>query len=455
MSWGVVWQIEASIAGEANFVITTRDPSATLTEYLSEPDRYVSIMSNLNDHIELELDDMTLVGRTDPNRGPAQSIIVPETKRDTLHLRNKQLTLDISGTRANFDDYAATTNAIIAQMQATIAQQAAAIAVLSKQAAGALLGIDTYNSSQVITIPPNARRAFVKMWGGTAGTNGVDASIGGVNGATGAAGYLEKLLVGLIPGNTLTFTFGARGIGGNVATNVSGSLSNPITPGTPGGNSVLASGTQIIDTLTAGGSPVPVTTTAAWIGGLGGTASGGDLNITGQPASDGYAYTAYDVNSQPYLQLSSWSTPGVTMYSSGALHGYVLNPNYPGRPPDFQPHPPYGFANSGTDGGLIIEWYSGGDSPVTFTFAGVGSLTVNAFTQKIHQQLLAAGFFGSTNLMADATRRVGPGTTLLGSGSLVADAIRRIRPGTTIQGSGGVACDAAYKWTLAGGLTPF
>jgi hypothetical protein len=112
--------------------------------------------------------------------------------------------------------------------------------------------------------------------------------------------------------------------------------------------------------------------------------------------------------------------------------------------------------SDGTDGACVIEWSPGTDNPLNIAFAGVGTLTVNADRQRLAQQLIiAAPFIGSGNLAVAAIRAIGPGLTLLGSGSVVADAIRRIRPGTTILGSGGVACDAAYRWTPAGGLTPF
>lgn len=417
--WGRVWQVAASIEGEAGFVITTNDPTATLTEYLSEPDRHVSYMSSFNDHIEIDLDSMTLAGRTDVGRGPAQSIIVPETPRDTLRLRNKKLTLDISGTRANFDDYVATTAVVIAQMQALIAQQAAALTALAKttQSAGAsLIAVNYYTNSQIIVIPPNARRCKVRMWGGTGGSGqaGGDFSSGYYPApATSAAAYLEKFLDGLIPGRTLTFTFGAKGLGWRP--DVFFPVPIPGQPATDGGSTILASGTQIIPTLTAGGSP----TLAPLATPLPTTATGGDINIPGQAATG--TYGAPDTLSHP------GASPGVTLYSTGA----AINPGFTGTGSD------------GTDGACIIEWFSGTDNPLNIAFAGVGTLTVNVERQVTHQQMLAAGIIGFGSLVVDGTRGIGPGTTLRGSGSLItADAIRMIGPGLTILGSGSLTCSA-------------
>jgi hypothetical protein len=85
-----------------------------------------------------------------------------------------------------------------------------------------------YTSSQTITVPAGATKAYVRMTG-----QGND---------NGAAGYLEKHFIGLAPGKTLVLTIGS-----------------PTT---------LASGTQSIGTLTCQSGDT-------------GTASGGDVNVTG------------------------------------------------------------------------------------------------------------------------------------------------------------------------------
>lgn len=143
--------------------------------------------------------------------------------------------------------------------------------------AGALVSIVTYSSTQTITIPATATKAFIRMTGGTGGSGGTGAgcnTLGCTTGATGAPGYLEKYLTGLTAGNTLAFTAGAAGSAGASG---GGNAGN-------GTASTLASGTQTIATLTANGSNgslgtnVDSTFTASTVGG---TATNGDVNVTG------------------------------------------------------------------------------------------------------------------------------------------------------------------------------
>lgn len=125
-------------------------------------------------------------------------------------------------------------------------------------ASGGLVSVVTYTTSQTITIPTGATKAFIRMVGGGGGASGTS---GGVPSDGGGAGYLEKTLTGLTAGNTLTLTIGAGGS----------------TTGTNGTASTLASGTQTITTLTAGGGPGDNSQSGA----AGGTATNGDVNITG------------------------------------------------------------------------------------------------------------------------------------------------------------------------------
>jgi hypothetical protein len=187
---------------------------------------------------------------------------------------------------------------------------------------GQLLSIGFFSSSQTITIPASATKALVWEWGGTGGSGGVDI-FGQSTGGTGAAANLIKLLSGLTPGNTLIFTAGAAGGGG---------ANNGGNPGLPGGNgtaSVLASGTQTISTLTAGGSNGSGGAGDPGIGATvsggtpGGTATGGDINISG-------------------VSGSTAGVPGVMLFSAGAsgVSGVSVN----GLP--------------GTPGGMFILWFS-------------------------------------------------------------------------------------------------
>jgi hypothetical protein len=140
---------------------------------------------------------------------------------------------------------------------------------------GSFLQLNNYTTggSATLTIVTGASRAYVKMWGATGGSGGVTGGgTGAASGGTGAGGYLEKLLTGLTPGNTLIYVQGAKGDAGAVSGN--------------GGNgtvTTLASGTQTISTLTCNASNGSLAVaTSIGAGTTGGTATGGDINIRGQ-----------------------------------------------------------------------------------------------------------------------------------------------------------------------------
>jgi hypothetical protein len=209
---------------------------------------------------------------------------------------------------------------------------------------GGLVGFNSYSSSQTITIPANATKAMVEMWGGTGGTGGLVGSYQMTSGGSGAGGFLRKFLTGLTSGNTIIFTQGGAGAAGNASG----------TNGGNGGNSTLVSGSQTISTLTANGSPGTLgqssPTTAGWdgAGGAGGTATGGDFNFTGragQQSNNSFTMegSSYGDNSYPaYLG----GMPGIAMYSTGTI----------GAGP-FRGSP--GIAgNAGSVGGCQIWWYS-------------------------------------------------------------------------------------------------
>lgn len=185
---------------------------------------------------------------------------------------------------------------------------------------GTLVSVVTYSSTQTITIPAGATKAFARMWGATGGSGGVAGGSTGPTGGTGAAGYLEKYLTGLTPANTLAYTQGAAGAAG-------------ANTGTAGGNgtaSTLASGTQTIGTLTANGSNGSAgdTVGGATAGTAGGTASGGDVNITGS-------------SSFP-VALGSTFVPGMSLFSSGVVG--VAGSATAGK--------------AGNSGGLVIFWFT-------------------------------------------------------------------------------------------------
>lgn len=189
--------------------------------------------------------------------------------------------------------------------------------------AGILVSVVAYSTSQTITIPATATKAFIRMWGGSGGSGGVDANATSVTGGTGSGGYLEKYLTGLTSGNTLAYTNGAAGAAG---------ASTP-TNGGNGTASTLASGTQVISTLTANGSngSLAATLGTQTASTAGGTATGGDFNapaISGEPVIAGFIA----------------KVPGMNLYSPGAYGKFTSGTASAG--------------NAGNPGGMIIFWFT-------------------------------------------------------------------------------------------------
>lgn len=193
--------------------------------------------------------------------------------------------------------------------------------------ADGLASVVHYSSTQTITIPTGATRAYIKMWGGGAGSGGSNSASISVSGGAGAGGYLEKYLTGLTPGNTLAYTQGAAGAAGTSTTD-----------GTSGGNSVLASGTHSITTLTASGGTRSLRSNGtASAGGAGGSATNGDLNIAGEAGQGGF----YTVNSA--LAVDTTNAGGAGGRGVMGWGGRGVGGSQGG--------------NAGTPGGCIIEWY--------------------------------------------------------------------------------------------------
>jgi hypothetical protein len=182
---------------------------------------------------------------------------------------------------------------------------------------GGLLSVIPYTASGPITIPPFATRAWLRMWGAT-GSSGPASATDPVtcSPGVGSGGYLESMLTGLTPGNTLTFTLGTGGAA-------------PTYPnsGVKGGDSILASGTQVITTHTAHGSNGTSYGSSVAVGSFGGSATGGNIvNRSGQTGGQGGA------------------APGV-----GGAFGMS-------RGPDGSSNTTSG--NPGNNGGLVIAWYN-------------------------------------------------------------------------------------------------
>jgi hypothetical protein len=180
--------------------------------------------------------------------------------------------------------------------------------VAPSKGGGSLVGLVYYLTSQTITIPTDGTRAWVRMWGATGSAGAGDAGSSTASYASAAGGYLEKLLTSLTPGNTLVFT---RGNGGDLASSPNATVTT------------LASGTQTIGTLTCNGSKRALVTDTSTL--LGGTATGGDLNVRGQ--------------SSALTVVGAVGAGGVNGPSHGADGSF-----YSGNP--------------GNPGGMVIAWFS-------------------------------------------------------------------------------------------------
>lgn len=137
-------------------------------------------------------------------------------------------------------------------------------------------GLAVYNAagSYQWTVPVDAVASSVfevEVWGAGAGGSGQAPSVGGQGG--GAGGYSYKLLKGLTPGAVINVTVGR---GGNA-----GASGNP---GSVGGNSGFGA------YCTANGGQVVGSNSTIWPNSVGGSAAGGDVNITGGPGTGSGGY---------------------------------------------------------------------------------------------------------------------------------------------------------------------
>lgn len=189
-------------------------------------------------------------------------------------------------------------------------------------ATGTLVSVVYYSSTQTITVPTGATKAFVELWGGAGGSGGGDAGAGVPGG--GGGGFLQKYLTGLVAGGTLALTIGAGGTAGS-----------GIGAGGSGGSSILASGTSnTITTLTASGGSGTSYSAGAGTGGAGGTGTNGDVNITGQVGG-----------SSIYVTGESLSMSGAGGMTGGGRGRGGAGDNTAG-------------GEAGTAGGCTITWFT-------------------------------------------------------------------------------------------------
>jgi hypothetical protein len=129
-----------------------------------------------------------------------------------------------------------------------------------------LASVQYFTSSGTWTKPSGITKVIVEVQG--AGSSGSDGQSSNTRNCAGGAGGYAKKLIDVSSISTATITIGSGGAG--VTT----------YPSNAGGDSIWSDGTN---TLTGGGAGAAGT--GNYYGGPGGTASGGDLNITGQHGS--------------------------------------------------------------------------------------------------------------------------------------------------------------------------
>lgn len=153
-----------------------------------------------------------------------------------------------------------------------------------------------FTSSGTFTPPSNCFLIQVKMWGGGGGAS----ELTGVGAAGGS--YVEGFL-NVTPGVAITITVGAGGAGSNSSTSATGGHSSTMTSGGV--------------TLTAGGGGAVTSGSPGLIG----SASGGYLNLPGQPGGSATGSISYAPANYTY---GISGTPQVATPNSNGKSGAVL-----------------------------------------------------------------------------------------------------------------------------------
>ena len=177
--------------------------------------------------------------------------------------------------------------------------------------------VAVFTSSGTWTKPDNFLYAIIEVQGGGGGGGGTvnpgsDAAGTGTGG--GGGGYARKLLLAAALGSTETVTVGAAAAGGN------GSASTA----TDGNASTfaVASGTDIVGNGGSGGKQATGTGAGVnvEIGSTGGSATGGDINITGSATGPGFSMgnLAFGTSSGQALAFAS---PGGSGFFGGGGGG--------------------------------------------------------------------------------------------------------------------------------------
>lgn len=203
-----------------------------------------------------------------------------------------------------------------------------------------------FTANGTFTIPTGVTAVKVTVIGGGGGAgNGFASTITfSIASGGGAGGYAVKYLTGLTPGNTIAVTVGAAG-----------------AAGVAGGTSSIASGTQAITTVTATGGGAGVgqgSQTSGQPGGSGGTASNGDINITGNAGNiEQVGYATAMANWTAQVQSGGSGPLGIggkavsTYASGGAATGYGA-----GGGAGLAYNGSTSTGGAGSTGAVIFEW---------------------------------------------------------------------------------------------------
>lgn len=170
------------------------------------------------------------------------------------------------------------------------------------------------------TVPAGVTSAVIKLWGGGGGGGALGYIEGG--GGGGGGGYASKTLT-VSGGQVLNFTVGSGGAAAPVFMFV-------YEDGSPGGASTYS-------TITAGGGAGG----GDGYGGAGGTASGGDVNTSGQAGNYGSTYYGGLAGNSPNATANDLAAPYNGIQPGGGQRG---GSNY--------------AAGSGAVGRVRFEWSS-------------------------------------------------------------------------------------------------
>lgn len=177
---------------------------------------------------------------------------------------------------------------------------------------GSIINVVNITESGSYTPSPGVEQIVVECIGGGGGSAGIvlpdSSGSAAVTGGGAAGGYVKKTFAGTDIAGSITVTIGAGGIAGT------GGTSGSATNGGTGGTTTFASATPLV----ANGGAGSISSTGNLIA-IGGTATGGDLNIQGQ--GGGYSVLNIEVVDGSEVLVNGYyiGIGGNTMYGSGGV----------------------------------------------------------------------------------------------------------------------------------------